>query len=476
MKSVKLATRLEEQLARLFVVISIAVVFVTSVGIYFVALQTQQAASHFISSHVKSIVAEGVSSHSVSEIEREVRRLHQAWTGSQKTFQKSDIRITVAIDGVRVGQAGPIKPFGWLSRSHHQTERLASGQVMSLKTQTDFSKLAGWVGMIVLFLGATSYLGLIYLRRLLAKNIKSLTAPLEARMAWLAEVSLHLPDSVRTAVLPANSPVAEVAALDRSLNAFVLQILRLEERIKEAGLKQARVEVMDRVAHALKGKLAILRLRIENIEGLSIEDRRKLKESVNGLMMSSKDVLRSGRASVALPETTETIGENLILPSVLSIVDRAVQSRNERERLFGHESRISVTVLGDPTDDVPIDTLSATRFEDAIIAIIDNAMEASSDFVQVHCEVHSAGVRIKIKDSGCGIPEDLLPRLLKERATFGKRDGNGLGLFHAAGAIDAVGGKIEIHSKEGLGTTIVIEVPRRTLHFKLEKLVFDTAN
>lgn len=237
--------------------------------------------------------------------------------------------------------------------------------------------------------------------------------------------------------------------LHRSLKTFVQQILRLEARVKEAGIKEGRVEAADRVAHALKGKLAVLRLRIENMQGLSSEEKSKLRASVNGLILSSKDVLESGRTAmpVELPQV-----------SVLDIVEHAVELRKEGERLNGRRERISVSVAGDRQNGVTIAAETAAGFEDAIIAIIDNALEASTEFVHVHCESSLFGNRIEITDFGCGIPEDVLPRLMKERATFGKHDGNGLGLFHAAKSVRGLGGTIEIHSKEGIGTTVAITI------------------
>jgi hypothetical protein len=77
---------------------------------------------------------------------------------------------------------------------------------------------------------------------------------------------------------------------------------------------------------------------------------------------------------------------------------------------------------------------------------------------------------ISISDTGCGIPRDRLPLLMKEGATFGKLNGTGLGLSHALSTIQMLGGKIEIDSEVGVGTTVKLEVPATERTSKLPSI------
>lgn len=466
-KAVKLSVGLERQLTKIFAMATVAVVVAVLTGLYIANLQIRDAAALFISSHVKSLVAAGVNSQSVGDIDREVRRLYVAWSQAQK----ADLRISVSIDGVLVGKAGQLQPFGWLSSTAVETEKLASGQTMVLKTETDFSRSALREGILILFFVVCIWFGYLLLKRLIAQNIRSLTTPLEERMAWLKEVAQHLPDSVRHEILPANASVEEIVALDESLNSFVQQILRLESRVKEAGIKEGRVDMADRLAHALKGKLGVLRLRIENIPGLTLDEKRKLRESVNGLMMSSREMLESGRNGIS-PSIDFVEDENVLLAS---IVERAVRQRNEVANLCGQPVRLELSTEG-RIGDFSISSSFATSFEDSLIAIVDNALEASADLlsgVQIHCQFEGEQARIFVRDSGCGIAPDVLPCLMKERATFGKSDGNGLGLFHASALLQKMGGRIEIESALGVGTTVTLIVPHSSPG---NSFVYETAN
>ena len=396
-----------------------------------------------------SLVESGVSTQNVSEIDREVRRLYNAWSQAQNT----DIRISVTIDGVLVGKAGQLPPFGWMSAGTVETKVLPSGHSMMVRTETDFSRSAAREGLLIAFLVTCSFVGFLVLRRLIASNIQRLTTPLEDRMAWLKEVATHLPDSVRGEILRGDASVEEIAQLDESLNSFVQQILRLETRVKEAGIKEGRVDMADRVAHALKGKLGVLRLRIENMPGLGVEEKRKLRESVNGLIMSSREMLDAGRPLAKLEDK-----------SLMAIVESAVRQRNEISVLTGEPQRL-VLANAEPvttsTEQVLVAPTFATGLEDSIIAIIDNALEASNGSgapVHIVYVSSSSGTRVSITDSGCGIAPDILPRLMQERATFGKRDGNGLGLFYASEFLKKLGGHVEIESALGRGTTVSLVI------------------
>jgi TolB-like protein len=75
----------------------------------------------------------------------------------------------------------------------------------------------------------------------------------------------------------------------------------------------------------------------------------------------------------------------------------------------------------------------------------------------------SAGdyVRIDVKDTGTGIPADLLPRVFEPFFTskpVGK--GSGLGLAQVHGFAGQSGGWVDLESQPGLGTTVSIYLPR----------------
>lgn len=67
-------------------------------------------------------------------------------------------------------------------------------------------------------------------------------------------------------------------------------------------------------------------------------------------------------------------------------------------------------------------------------------------------------VRISIRDYGCGIPTDVLPRIFDPYFTT-KPDGGGLGLATAYAIVAKHGGHISVDSKSGRGTVFTVDLP-----------------
>ena len=65
---------------------------------------------------------------------------------------------------------------------------------------------------------------------------------------------------------------------------------------------------------------------------------------------------------------------------------------------------------------------------------------------------------IRIKDEGCGIPKDKMPKLSEAFYTT-KDDGTGLGLMVTYKIIEEHQGKIQFESEVGVGTTVEIVLP-----------------
>ena len=102
--------------------------------------------------------------------------------------------------------------------------------------------------------------------------------------------------------------------------------------------------------------------------------------------------------------------------------------------------------------------INPSDFKRVLSNLLDNAVEAcdGKGSVKVILSNVDDKVEILVSDSGSGIADDVIVRLFKPGATFGKPDGKGLGLVHAKATIEAASGKIGIFSRLGIGTEIKI--------------------
>ncbi|MBI5480555.1 MAG: HAMP domain-containing protein, partial [Deltaproteobacteria bacterium] len=68
-------------------------------------------------------------------------------------------------------------------------------------------------------------------------------------------------------------------------------------------------------------------------------------------------------------------------------------------------------------------------------------------------------VRIEVRDTGCGIPEENLPRVFDPFFTTKEAEGTGLGLAIVHRIIEVHGGRVEIESEVGKGTLVRFVLP-----------------
>jgi signal transduction histidine kinase len=105
------------------------------------------------------------------------------------------------------------------------------------------------------------------------------------------------------------------------------------------------------------------------------------------------------------------------------------------------------------------------RLEQALTEIVSNALDAMPDGGCLEIAVRSdggatgvAGVALEITDSGGGIPAEILPNLGEPFFTT-RPEGTGLGLAIAKRYVEESGGRLQITSVVGRGTTVHIWLP-----------------
>ncbi len=105
------------------------------------------------------------------------------------------------------------------------------------------------------------------------------------------------------------------------------------------------------------------------------------------------------------------------------------------------------------------------RLKQVLINLVSNAIKYNrlGGSVTVRCERQTTRVRVRIEDTGLGIPAEQLSQLFTpfERlsADRGSIEGTGLGLAVARRLIEAMNGTIGVESVPGQGSTFWIEVP-----------------
>jgi len=182
------------------------------------------------------------------------------------------------------------------------------------------------------------------------------------------------------------------------------------------------------------GSDPIVRKALADIEA----DAKRCREIVRGLLRLARE---------ESPERRDTDVNDLIR-SALRLARRSAES--------GVELRFS------PPTGLPPVSLNRAEIEQALVNLLDNAVQAGSRVIDVAVLVDSdkERLRITVQDDGHGIPDDLLDDLFDPFFTTRRQSGGaGLGLSLAHAIITNHRGTLDVASCRTEGTTITVELP-----------------
>jgi two-component system phosphate regulon sensor histidine kinase PhoR len=113
--------------------------------------------------------------------------------------------------------------------------------------------------------------------------------------------------------------------------------------------------------------------------------------------------------------------------------------------------------------------MNAQLFEQGLVNLIDNAIKYSDPGSTVHITAarEESGIIVRVRDEGCGIPPEHLPRLFErfyrvDKARSRNMGGTGLGLAIVKHIAQTHGGRVTVESKPGEGSVFSIHLPDRS--------------
>ena len=94
--------------------------------------------------------------------------------------------------------------------------------------------------------------------------------------------------------------------------------------------------------------------------------------------------------------------------------------------------------------------------------LLSNAIDHSGGTqVSLEARLEASGAVIDVTDDGCGVPEDLAPRIFDDyvRRARSSRDGLGLGLSIVRRTTQLLGGEVRLHTSQRGGARFVVQLP-----------------
>jgi signal transduction histidine kinase len=130
---------------------------------------------------------------------------------------------------------------------------------------------------------------------------------------------------------------------------------------------------------------------------------------------------------------------------------------------------VDVALQVEMAQDLPRVRIDIEHLRQVLINLVQNAVQAMKGGGNIFVETRNQDsfrlgggarrwVQISVRDTGPGIAPDLLANLFVPFVTT-KQQGTGLGLAISQRIISEAGGRIDVRSREGFGTTFVILLP-----------------
>ncbi len=273
--------------------------------------------------------------------------------------------------------------------------------------------------------------------------------------------------------------------LPHAANELVMAARNTTREVREQMLQKAALQnALDLAEHASEAKSTFLtnmshdfRTPLNSITGFAgialrhLDDPARVHDRMNKIMLSSKHLLNlvDDILDVSRVESGKmSINEELL--DLRELLD-SIQTMFSSQAADGH---ISFKVMEEGLVH-PFVLADRLRLNQILVNIIGNSFkftEAGGSIVFLLSEApHRAkdhgSYTFAVTDSGCGMTEEFIEKLFVpfERDGLGRpntTEGTGLGMTITKNLVDLMGGTIEVHSKVGEGTAIMVSLSLRS--------------
>jgi signal transduction histidine kinase len=239
---------------------------------------------------------------------------------------------------------------------------------------------------------------------------------------------------------------ADIRSVARAFNSMSARLKTID---------QQRRTFMADVTHELRTPLSVIRGQAEAIaDGVYPADPAHLApildatQTLERLVEDLRTLALTDTGSLVLNKEPTELG---------ALVKDAVDSFQSKAEAAG------VSLAAEAPDGLPAVDVDPARIRQVIGNLLSNAVRhtPSGGSVRLTTEASGDRVTVAVKDTGEGIPSDLLPRVFERFVKGSDSSGSGLGLAIAHDIAAAHGGRLEIESKPGQGTTVRLTLPAR---------------
>lgn len=286
-----------------------------------------------------------------------------------------------------------------------------------------------------------------------ARFVVRLARPLNAISAFLKG---------RGSLKRATAGIEEIVDVHNAL----IEYDRLKQNMEEVRLQAERDQIARQVAHDIKSPLATLEMASSNLPEISEEKRVVLRSAlirIQDIVNNLVERYRTPPTRMASADSDETLVPTRPATRTSHLLSTLIEEIISEKRVqYARRPEIRIEMETTPNSYGIFVGVDSSDFKRVLSNLINNSVEAISGPGHICLSIHpdDESIDILVRDTGKGIPPQLLPKIFNEGVTFDKEGGLGLGLYHAKRTIESWTGTITIDSTVGAGTTVTIRLPR----------------
>lgn len=282
---------------------------------------------------------------------------------------------------------------------------------------------------------------------------------------------LDLPEPLAQALAtgqPASSTVRVPARDgDRHLQAYVTPlrgsgaVVVLHDITELMRLETMRRDFVANVSHELKTPLTTVKSYVETLLDGAVEDPELRTRFLQVVASETDRMVRLVRDLLQLSQLDAGTVQWDVQPlDVCHLVEEALA------RLAVAADQKELRIHREFAPGLPCGLVDRDKFLQVLLNILANAIEFTPAGGDVWVAMDQQGdfIRVRVRDTGIGIPRQDLPRIFErfyrvEKGRSRRLGGTGLGLAIARQIVEALGGSIAIESELGRGTEVTFTVP-----------------
>ena len=246
----------------------------------------------------------------------------------------------------------------------------------------------------------------------------------------------------------------ELGRLVDDFNTMTQVLLAQRAELARTNQLKAWAEMSRQVAHEIKNPLTPIQLAAEHLQRVHEDAKRPLGAIVDQCLttvLGQVRLLRKIASEFSTFAGTPAPRFESVAPA--SFIDRMIEPYRAT---LPAGTRLVVNVA----DSLPTIQTDRTLLARALTNLVENALQAMPSGGVLTIAVRRAGesIEIEIADTGVGMDEESVRRAFEPYFST-KTAGSGLGLANAQRNIEICGGRIELTSQPGAGTTVTVTVP-----------------